>query len=289
MALTANLVWGLSIFPYKWLTHVPVLELNAHRFVWSGLAVGLLLWFSGRLGEVRAAVANRHLRAILPLSALLLGANATIYVIGIASNRVLEVSFGYFMSPLLLVGIGALLLGERLNGAQRLALALSVAACGVMAFGLDQIPWLGFAAAATWAAYAFIRKRTPVAAVPAFFLECALLMGPSLLLIVMLETRGAGHFLVAPATSALIVGTLFVTALPLVLFAAANLRLRLATMGQMQYIAPSIQFLIAILIYHEPADAARLTSFALIWLALAVFTLDMIRRERTSDSKSEIV
>ena len=284
MAVTAHIIWGLSLFPYKWLSFVPAYELNAHRFLWSGLATALLVAAMGQMGEVKAALARPRLRRIIPLSALMIFTNSTIYVLAIGWNRVLEVSFGYFLSPLLLVALGWLFLGERLNIAQKIAVSLSAIACALMALGLDRVPWIGFAGAASWTVYAFIKKQEPMPAVTGFMLECALVSVFSATIIVFLEMNGTGHFLRSPGTAAMLVGTLFFTAVPLVLFAASSFRLPLAVTGLMQYMSPSLQFVLALVVFHEEGGAVRLMSFALIWAALIIFTVDMVRRSRTSTS-----
>ncbi|KAB2847868.1 MAG: EamA family transporter, partial [Hyphomicrobiaceae bacterium] len=274
--------WGLSLFPYKWLGHVPAYEINAHRFLWSGLATALLVAVLGQAGEVKAVLRQPRLRRIIPLSALMIFINATIYVVAIGWDRVLEVSFGYFLSPLLLVAIGWVFLGERLTIAQKISVALSGLACAIMGLGLDRVPWLGFAGAISWTAYAFIKKQTPMPAVTGFLLECALVSVFSAVVIGTLEWNGTGHFQRSPSTAAMLVGTLFFTAVPLVLFAASSVRLPLAISGLMQYMSPSLQFILALAVFHEPGGAVRLASFALIWTALIIFTLDMVRRAQTA-------
>lgn len=280
MAVTAHIIWGLSLFPYKWLSHVPAYELNAHRFLWSGLATGLVVMALGQRHEVVATLERPRLRRIIPLSALMIATNSTLYVLAISWNRVLEVSFGYLLSPILLVTLGWLFLGERLNIAQRISVALSAIACTVMGLGLDRVPWLGFAGAASWTAYAYIKKREPMPAVTGFLLECALISVFSAAIIIVLETKGTGHFLRSPETAAMLVGTLFFTAVPLILFSASSFRLPLAVSGLMQYMSPSFQFMLALFVFNEPGGVVRLASFALIWTALAIFTIDMIRRGR---------
>lgn len=282
MAVTAHIVWGLSLFPYKWLSFVPAYELNAHRFLWSGLATALLVTVMGQLGEVKAVLKKPRLWRVIPLSTLMIVINSTIYVLAIGWNRVLEVSFGYFLSPLLLVTLGWIFLGERLNIAQKVAVALSAIACAVMVLGLDRVPWLGFAGALSWTAYAFIKKREPMPAVTGFLLECALVSVFSAAIIVSVETAGTGHFFRSPQTAAMLVGTLFFTAVPLVLFAASSFRLPLAVSGLMQYMSPSLQFILALVVFQEPGGPVRLVSFALIWTALIVFTVDMVRRSRAA-------
>jgi chloramphenicol-sensitive protein RarD len=215
------------------------------------------------------------------ISSVILGVNWLIYVYAIESGQILQTSFGYFINPLANVATGMLLLGERLNRWQMLAIGIAVVAIGIQAVGLSGIPFIALGIAATFAAYGYFRKTAKVSSTTGLFVETLLLAPVAVLYLVYTFIRDGGIGPHAdPATLGLLVLTGPATAVPLLLFAFAVRRLRLTTIGMLQYIAPSIAFLLAVLVYNEPLNPLRLLSFALIWLSLAVYTADSLLRRR---------
>ncbi|WP_201240979.1 EamA family transporter RarD [Rhodobium orientis] len=278
--VTAYVLWGFSVIFYKWLAHVPASEVIAHRIVWTVFFVGLFLVAFGRLNEVLLALRDRRVLLRLLLSASIIGINWLVFVWAIAQNQVLAVSFGYFINPLVSVMIGFLLLGERLSTGQRVAIGLAVVAIVIQATTLHGFPWISLFLACSFAAYGYVRKLTPVGASPGLFIETSLILPLGIAYVVWLEATGTGHFTDSPVDVALLLGTGIVTSLPLILFAFAARRLTLTVVGLLQYLAPSIQFALAVLVYGEPLSAERFASFALIWVALAVFSIASLRKKR---------
>jgi chloramphenicol-sensitive protein RarD len=217
------------------------------------------------------------------VSSVLLAVNWLIYVYAIESGQILQTSFGYFINPLANVATGMLLLGERLNRWQMLAIGIAVVAIAIQAVGMSGIPFIALGIALTFAAYGYFRKTARVSSTTGLFVETLLLAPIAVLYLVYTFIRDGGigpH--AEPATLGLLVLTGPATAVPLLLFAFAVRRLRLTTIGMLQYIAPSIAFLLAVLVYNEPLSPLRLLSFALIWLSLAVYTADSLLRRRSA-------
>jgi chloramphenicol-sensitive protein RarD len=280
MSVAAYTIWGVCVVLFKYLGHVPLLEITAHRVVWSLLFVALWLSLQGRWGEVKAAIAKPRNVAMLGVTGALVGGNWLIFVWAVAAGQVLELSFGYFLAPICVVLVGTLLAREQLVGRQRLVVGLTVVAVAIQALALGRLPVFALMVGVNWAIYTYVRRKIPVQAVPGFFIECLLMTVPALIYLLVLERRGLGHFRADTSTALLLISTVTVTALPLILFAASNAKLRLVTTSLLQYITPSLHFLIALIIYGEPVNGVKLFTFLLIWSALALFTLDAFERER---------
>ncbi|PLX39216.1 MAG: EamA family transporter RarD [Hyphomicrobiales bacterium] len=277
-ALSAYLLWGFAVVFFKWVEHLPVWEIVANRIAWSVVFVGLFLFVRGRFGEVRAALATPKVRMALVVSTLLIATNWTVYIWAVTNAQVLPASFGYFINPLVNVLLGFLLLGERLTRNQSVAVGIAAVAVAIQALMLPGFPWISLTLAFSFGFYGYIRKLTPVGASPGLFIETAFLLPVALAYIAVLGANGEGHLFTAPLTSLQLALTGIVTALPLILFAVGARRLKLATIGLLQYLAPSIQFLLAVLVYGEPLSPIRFATFALIWLSLAIYTADSWRK-----------
>ncbi len=283
VALSGYFLWGLSIVFYKWLSHVPADEVIAHRIVWTVAFVGAFLVLRGRLGEVAAALRDRRVLVRLFISSVILAMNWLVFIWAIAHNEVLAVSFGYFINPLVSVLFGLVLLAERLTRLQAIAVALAVLAVAIQATMLNDFPWISLFLAFSFAIYGYIRKLTPVGASPGLFVETLLIVPFGIIFIWYVEVGGGGHFALNAETAVLLILTGIMTSLPLILFAYGARRLTLTTIGLLQYMAPSIQFLLAVFLYGEPLSNIRMASFALIWIALAVFSIASWRQRRLTD------
>ncbi|MEZ5839414.1 MAG: EamA family transporter RarD [Hyphomicrobiales bacterium] len=279
--LGALSIWGFAVLFFKALEGVPPIEVICHRIVWTSLFVGLWLAATGRLGEVRAALTTPSVLARLTLSALLIGGNWLVFVWAIGEARVLEVSFGYFITPIATVGLGYLVLGERGSRRQAIALGLAVLAISVQATGLTGFPFVSLFLALSFSVYGLIRKTVDVRPSPGLLVESLLLAPLAIGYLVWLDVNGTGHFLGTPATTSLLVATGIITALPLILFATGARRLPLSTVGILHYLSPSIHFLLAVTVLGEPLTTIRLASFAIIWISLAVFASDLLARRRS--------
>ncbi|MEI2387038.1 EamA family transporter RarD [Breoghania sp. JC706] len=277
-AVGAYVLWGFLPLYYLFLHAVPAEQLVAQRIVWSVVLVGAVLAVVRRLDEVVAVFTDPGRLWRLALSATILAANWLIFIIGIDAHRVLEISFGYFINPLVSVALGTVFLGERLSRGQQLAVAISMVAIALQAWGLGSFPWISLALAFSFGTYGLIRKTVSVGAAPGLLVEAVVLAPIALGYLVWQDIEGVLVFGPGIGMMAVIAASGVVTALPLILFARGVRGLPLTTIGILQYFAPSLHFVLAIVVFGEPLDPMRLASFALIWLSLAVFTRDLLRK-----------
>ncbi|MFE0013905.1 EamA family transporter RarD [Mesorhizobium sp. NPDC059054] len=281
LALCAYLLWGLLPFYMKAVAHLPLAEVVAHRIIWSvPIAAAVLIWL-GRTADFKVALRSPRMLAMAALTATLITINWSIYVWAIAVDRTVETALGYYINPLVNVLVGALLLGERLNRLQIAAVALAAIAVIVLTVEGGTLPWVSLALAFSFAAYGFFRKTLPIGPSQGFLLEVLILSIPALAYVIWLALKGEGNFAAGNATDTLLfMGSGIVTAVPLLLFAFGAKLLRLSTIGIMQYIAPTIVFMIAVFIFGEPFDTTKAVAFGLIWAALAIYTWSMLAASR---------
>ncbi|WEZ83916.1 EamA family transporter RarD [Rhizobium sp. 32-5/1] len=280
-ALTAYLLWGFLPFFMKAVSHIPASEVVAHRIVWSVPLAGLVLLILGRTGDIKLALRSRRTLMMAMLTAVLITINWGIYVWAIGAGRALETALGYYINPLFSIFLGAVLLKEKLNPAQMVAIGLAAIAVVVLAFDAGGLPWVSLALAVSWGFYAFFRKTLPVGPNQGFFLEVLLLSVPAIGYIIYLEASGEGHFGDTGMADVLwLLACGVVTAIPLMIYANGAKLLRLSTIGIMQYIAPTMIFIIAVFVFHEPFGTSKLIAFVLIWAALAVYSTSMIMESR---------
>lgn len=279
--LAAYGMWGFFPAYYKLTDTVPADLVVSHRILWSVLFVGLYLRLRGRWPEVREVFAQPRVLMGLMASASFISVNWLVFVWAISNNQVLDISLGYFINPLVSILVGLVVLHERLSIGQAGAVLLAVLAVLLQAVLAGGLPWVSLVLAFSFAGYGYVRKVTPVKATPGLFVE-TLLLFPLAAGYMLLSLSWGQDALVLndlPVLAAL-VGTGIVTALPLICFSSAARRLPLFMIGLMQYIAPSLHFLMAVYVWGEPLDRTRLPTFAIIWAALAIFTYDSWRRYR---------
>lgn len=276
----AYVVWGLVPLFWKQLQHVPSSEIMLFRIGCTVLFCLALVAWMGRLTGLAAIVRDRRTIGLLAISSALIGANWWIFIWAVNDNRILETSLGYFINPLMSIFLGVAVLGERLNRLQ--ATAVAIAALGVLyqAVALGAVPWVSLTLAASFAVYGLVRKHTPVQSIDGLLVETTLILPIALLYGGWLLSQGNMRFIgETPTTQFLLLLAGPATAIPLMLFASAVRRVRLSTMGFLQYIAPTLTMLTAVFVYHEPFDHTRAITFGLIWLALALVSYDLIRRD----------
>lgn len=270
------LCWGLMPLYLRLLSPVPVFELLAWRILFTVPVAGLSIWIMREQAGLRA-VLKPKLLATLALSAMLVGTNWGVYVWAVVHGHVLQASLGYFLNPLINVMLGVLVLRERLNAFQALAVALAGAGVALQAFGVGALPWVTLTLAFSWGFYTLVRRQAPAPPAIGLFVETLLLAPLALLALhhfaslapLAFETADAGlRFLIACSG--------VITATPLVLFAFGAKRLTLATLGFMQYLAPTMQFCVG-LILGEPFTLLHAASFALIWAGLGVYSWQALR------------
>jgi chloramphenicol-sensitive protein RarD len=275
-AASAFSMWGLFPLYWKMLAGVPALEVVAHRTFWG--LVSVAAWVTVRRGWPAARAVVRNPRALLVLAgtALLIGVNWLIFIWAVINGHVVESSLGYFINPLVNVALGVIVLRERLSRAQVVAVALAGTGVAVLTVGYGRFPWIALALAVSFALYGLARKTVAADAVTGLLVETAILAPAALALLVSLAARGGGAFVrggVTPTVLLALGGA--ITALPLVLFAFGARRLPLSTVGFLQYISPTCQFLLAVFLYREPFTAAHAATFACIWAALALLMWDL--------------
>lgn len=275
-ALSAYVVWGLVPIYFKQLGGVPALEIIAHRVLWSLLLVGGYLAARRALVPVWRHAVNPRTLAHAALGAALVMTNWLVFVWAVNAGRILETSLGYFITPLLSIVLGVVVLHERLRPRQWAAVALALCGVALEGWRIGGLPWVSLALAATFGSYGLIRKQLPVDAAGGLFLETA--CATPIAFAYLLWLGDSGSFGRVASTDLLLIGSGAVTAIPLLFFAIGARRLPLATMGFLQYVAPSLSFLVAILFYAEPMNAARLLAFAAIWAGLALYSFDLWRR-----------
>jgi chloramphenicol-sensitive protein RarD len=279
-ALAAYVLWGFLPLYLKALDHVPPAEIVAHRVVWSVPIAAAVLIMLGRTQDIRAALASPRMLAMGCVTAALISVNWGIYVWSIASGRALDASLGYYINPLFSVFLGAVLLGERLRPLQWVAIGLAACAVLILTVEAGRIPWAALGLTVSWGFYAFFKRRLPIGPNQGFLLEVLILLGPALAYIAWLWTQGTAHFGGDMHDTAFLLGAGVVTAVPLMLYANGAKRLRLTTIAVIQYIAPTMIFLIAVLIFDEPFGRARMIAFPMIWMALVLFTWSLFRSRR---------
>lgn len=281
-ALAAFLIWGLFPFYLKAVGHIPVMEVVAHRIVWSVPMALLILAWMGRLDELRAALANPKAVTIAMLTAVLISINWGTYVWAIANERGVQGALGYYINPLVNVVLGAVFLGERLNRLQAVAVACAVAAVAILTFRAGGLPWVSLVLAFSFGFYGFLKKTMPMGATPGFTLEAMLLAVIAVPYLLWLGSTGTAHFSVAPTLDTwllLLAGP--VTTIPLVCYATGARLLRYTTIGVLQYITPTMIFLIAIFAFGEPFTWVQLVAFCFIWAGLAIYSVSLFRKKNT--------
>ncbi len=292
--VAACCIWGLSGLLYKALSGVPSHEVLAHRTVWSLVFFGIVIGLQGRLHVLWGAVCTPASVKVIAAAALCISVNWFLFIWSIHAGRATEASMGYYIFPLVAVLIGRVVLGERLSRTQWVAIML--AATGVMALtiGLHIVPWISLVLASTFGLYGLIKKRLDLGPVISVSAEVLLLCPIGLGWLVYLHMGKGGAFGQDLTQSLLLVASGPVTAMPLILFSYGARRLTMSTVGIVQYINPTLQFLVAVLIFSEPFGAVHLIAFALIWTALAVYsssayTQDRARRRAVMVSEAEVV
>jgi chloramphenicol-sensitive protein RarD len=290
VAVGAFLLWGLMPLYWHLLKSVPSLQIVLHRIAWSALLVGGYLWWQQGRGWLRAALAKPRVWWMLALSGLLIGFNWGLYIWAVNAGHVVESSLGYFINPLLNVLLGVVLLRERLGRAQWVSVAIATVGVVWLTLRFGQLPWIALALAGSFALYGLIRKVAHVDSIPGLGVESAYLFLPTVALLAWSETHGQGGFFASAANGGygVLADTLLVvsgalTALPLVGFAYAVRRVPLSAVGLLQYIAPTMQFLLGVLVFHEAFDRDRAIGFACIWIALAIFAVDSLLRARRAN------
>lgn len=276
-------MWGLLPLYWHLLDSTGPMEVLAQRMVWSLPTATIILLMLRRGSWIRPLLRQPRKLGLIALATAVISLNWWLFIWAVSSGRVLESSLGYFINPLVSIAFGVLLLRERLRPAQWVAVGIGASAVAVMAFAYGQLPWLSLFLALTFAVYGLIKKRVQLGGVEGFSTETAMQFLPALIFLLVLGGRGESDF-VSEGTGYAVLLALsgLATALPLIFFGSAAVRLPLSTIGLLQYMAPAFMFVLGVTVFHEEMPPARLAGFGLVWLALSVLTWDALRNARRS-------
>jgi len=283
-ALAAYGVWGLLPIYWKLLSGVPALAILAHRIIWSLVFVTAIMIVQGNRKELMAGFRNVRIAALLFCSSLFIAGDWLLFIWAVNTDQVLETSLGYYINPLVTILFGFVFFRERVARVQWLAIMIAVAGVLYQVVLHGNVPWVSLGLALTFAFYGLIRKKVVIDSLPGLFAETVYLSLPALLFLVLGDVRHTGAFMAGDTTmDLLLVSTGVVTSLPLLWFAYGARRLKLITVGFLQYIAPTLQFFLGVWVFHEPMDFPTLVTFVCIWIALSLYSwgnLTVLKKEQ---------
>ena len=277
--VVACVIWGASPLYYKLLDHIAPIEILAHRTLWSLVVFAGLLMLQGRIGALSSALASGRARLVIAFAALMISLNWFVFILSIQIGKATEASLGYYLFPLVAVGIGRIAFGEKLSPAQSAAVFLAILAVGVLTLGLGVAPWIALVLSMSFGLYGLVKKRLSVGPVVSVTAEVLLLAPIAIAVLALAHGQGAGAFGTAWGDSLLLAFSGVLTATPLILFAYATRRIRLGTVGLVQYLNPSLQFLCAVIVFGEPFGPWHGVAFGLIWSALVLYSVATLRQD----------
>ena len=277
LGLGAYGLWGVLPIYFKLLEALPAIDIVAHRVLWSLPFLALLILLSRGWSKLRAAATSRKTLGVLAVTALLIGANWLLYVYAVTSGHILAASFGYYLNPLANVLLGRFVLHERLNRLQWTAVAIAAAGISVLAAGALSQLWISLTLCVTFALYGLLRKIVAADAITGLGIETAILFPLAIVWVTWRASVGAAVMGTSELETGLLVASGVASTTPLLLFTAAARRLPYSTLGMLQFLAPTLQFLIAVLLYGEPFTAAHAVAFSAIWIALALYVTALLR------------
>lgn len=275
LGLSCYLLWGVFPIYFKSVGHVDSLQILLNRVVWSLVFIAILITVTRRWGALGPALRNRRVLGLYTAAALVLAVNWYIYIWAVTNGHILEGSLGYFINPLVSVLFGVLIFRERMRPLQVVAVLVAAAGVAYLTWSYGHLPWIALTLAVSFGIYGVLKKRAPLPADAGMAIETGVLFLPSLLGLIAFAWMGSGQlFQGDAATSGLLMLAGPITAIPLILFGGAAQRLPLYMLGMLQYVAPTLQMLVGVLIYHEPFPPYKLVGFAIIWLALLIYTIE---------------
>ena len=280
-ALAAYGLWGFLPIYMKIMSHIPVMEVLLHRVIWSVPIAAAVLIFLGRTQTLKDALRTPRMLGMACVTAALISVNWGVYIWAVVSGHTLDAALGYYINPLFSIFLAAVLLGERLTRAQVAAIALAGLAVAVLTLEAGRIPWASLALTVSWGFYALAKKSLPIGPNQGFLLEVLILSVPALGYLIYLTITGQSHFSLSfDSDTWLLLGSGVVTAVPLMFYANGAKLLRLSTIGILQYVAPTLIFLVAVFIFGETFGTARMIAFPMIWAALVIYSWSMLRQMR---------
>ena len=276
LAVSAYIFWGIHPIYWKMLQHVPSEEIVSHRIVWSFLFFALIISSQRKWKELFKKIKNSSNVLMLILPAFLIGSNWAAYIWAVNAGFIIETSLGYFICPLVSVFLGVIFLKEKLRSIQWLCVFIAVLGVLVMTFFYGQFPWISLYLAGTWAAYGLLCKKSALTSVEGLQLETAVLAVPALVFLWFLNSSGSASFTLDMQTSMLLIGSGIISGVPLIIFIKGARLINLTVIGILQYIYPTLIFLIGAFIYNEALNMSKLISFIFIWTALIIYTTEGI-------------
>lgn len=280
--ILAYVLWGFFPIYWKFLHQVPALQVIGHRIVWSFLLLLAIVFFSRQWTAFRSAASSSRMIGIYSIAAVLLTINWLVYVWGVNAGFIVETSLGYFINPLISVLLGVIFLREQLRTTQWIPVAIAAAGVIYLTIAYGHLPWIALTLAVSFGFYGLVKKLAPLGSLHGLTLETGIVLPISLIYLIAEGLRGNGAFLQDGAmTTILLIGAGPVTTIPLLLFASAAKEIPLAIIGLLQYIAPTLQFLIGVFVYKEPFDRSLLIGFSIVWIALIIFWVENFLAHRT--------
>ena len=273
-ALGAYIFWGLHPIYWKLLQNVPSFEIVSHRILWSFVFFGVIISFRKEWKVLVSKIKESKNKLIIFVPALLIGSNWAMYIWAVNANFIIETSLGYFICPLITVFLGVVFLHESLRRIQWIAVAIAGAGVLIMTFIYGQFPWISLYLAGTWGTYGLLRKKSPLNSVEGLTLETALLSVPAVIYLAYLTTSNTGSFLIDLPTTLLLIGSGITSGLPLLVFIVGARMINLSLIGILQYIYPTLIFMVGAFIYGEPLSEAKMIGFIFIWSALIIYTVE---------------
>lgn len=280
LAITAYVLWGFLPLYVKLLAHIPAVEIVAHRVIWSIPVAGAILLVLRRTQDLRDAFRNPKMLAMGCVTASLISVNWGCYIYAVATDRAVDAALGYYINPLFSMFLAVVLLGERPSKWQIVSILIAAAAVVVLFVAADSPPWIPLGLTLSWGFYAYFKKSLPIGPNQGFLLEVIILAIPGSIYLLYLASQGQGVFLATSRDTWLILSTGVVTAVPMMIYANGAKLIRLSTAGILQYIAPSMIFLIAVFLFNEELDQSRMIAFPMIWTALIIYSVSMVRQMR---------
>jgi len=289
LGVLGYLLWGLFPLYFMLLDQVPPIEIIAHRIIWTLILIVIIVLI-GKQWRVFTQAFNRRMVIILGAAAIFLAINWLVYVYAVSTDQVLQASLGYFVNPLVSVAMGVVILKEKLRSAQWAAVGIAVVAVVVLTFAYGELPWIALTLGFSFGTYGLLKKYANLPSIHSLGIETAVLFPIAIVILFFAEVRGNNSFAIdGPGITALLILLGPVTAIPLLAFGGAATRIPLSTLGLLQYITPTGQFLLGIFVFHEAMSTESWIGFILVWTALVVFSADMYRNTRKNKKASALL
>jgi chloramphenicol-sensitive protein RarD len=280
LAASAFILWGLFPLYFKLISHISALEILSNRIIWAAVGLFFLLFIVKRWHDVLAIIRNPKQIMYLMFSTLLIVTNWGVYIWSVNSNNIIEASLGYYINPLFNILLGYFLLKEKLRSLQWFAVCLAAIGVSIQLVTYGEVPWIAFTLAISFGLYGFVHKKINVGSVPSLFIETIILLPIAIIFLSFLASKNTGPVLWSLNDGLLLMIAGPVTIIPLLLFTGAAKRINYSTLGFLQYISPSLLFLLALFLYDEPFSFAKLITFIFIWFALLLLTIDMLKDQK---------